>query len=315
MMTKKITRVAAGILLQANGQFLLASRPIGKPYAGYWEFPGGKLEQDESALAALKRELSEELGIDVIEATPWLCQRFDYPHASVELYFFRVSAWAGELHAKEGQSFAWQTPLQLNVSPILPANGPILRGLSLPTTLLISPAGLVDDDTFIAKLSAHWQHSNASLLLREPQRNAEQYAQICARVAQIARPLGAKLIGHGQIEHIAALPVDGIHLTSSQLGSISARPLGFDWVGASTHNQDQLAQVQALGLDYACLGHVNPTASHPDQAPLGWDQFAQLLAHGWAFPCFAIGGQTRQTLAQAQAEGAHGVAILSEAWR
>src|SRR5206468_2527422 len=86
----KIVRVAAAVIMRHDGCVLLAQRPAGKPYAGYWEFPGGKLEIGESALAALERELHEELGITVTRAVPWMTQEFVYPHAHVELDFFRV---------------------------------------------------------------------------------------------------------------------------------------------------------------------------------------------------------------------------------
>lgn len=131
----KTVDVAAGIVFNAQGQCLLSSRPEGKPYAGYWEFAGGKLEGGETALAALQREWREELGVEITRATPWLCKRHAYEHAHVRIWFFRVAAgdWHGELQAKEGQRWAWQTVGRFDVSPMLPANGPLLRALSFPT--------------------------------------------------------------------------------------------------------------------------------------------------------------------------------------
>ncbi|WP_028535182.1 NUDIX domain-containing protein [Paludibacterium yongneupense] len=132
---KKIVEVVAGVLLAGDGRFLLGSRPAGKPYAGYWEFPGGKIEAGETPLAALARELDEEMGIAVTEATPWLTRRHDYEHARVNLRFFRVSGWRGEFEAREGQRFAWQWPGRVDVEPVLPANGSILKSLQLPSIL------------------------------------------------------------------------------------------------------------------------------------------------------------------------------------
>lgn len=119
--TRPLTLVAVGILQRSDGQVLFAQRPAGKPYAGYWEFPGGKIEAGESSLAALTRELHEELGITVTRATDWIVQRHDYPHAWVELRFFRVSEWGGEIHPQEGQQVAWQMPGAYTVAPMLPA--------------------------------------------------------------------------------------------------------------------------------------------------------------------------------------------------
>jgi 8-oxo-dGTP diphosphatase len=116
-----ITPVAVGILRRQDGQVLFAQRPEGKAYAGYWEFPGGKIEDGESSLVALKRELEEELGIRVKSASEWLTQRHVYPHAHVELRFFLVTDWDGEIDPREGQHVAWQSPGAYSVTPMLPA--------------------------------------------------------------------------------------------------------------------------------------------------------------------------------------------------
>ena len=120
-----IVDVAVGVLIDERGRFLLTSRPAGKVYAGWWEFPGGKLERGESVVAALARELHEELGIDVVEARPWQVTRMDYAHARVRLHFCKVLAWRGELQMREGQAMAWQT-LPVTVAPVLPGTLPVL---------------------------------------------------------------------------------------------------------------------------------------------------------------------------------------------
>jgi len=120
-----IVDVAVGVLIDERGRFLLTSRPAGKVYAGWWEFPGGKLERGESVVAALARELHEELGIDVDEARPWQVTRMDYAHARVRLHFCKVLAWRGELQMREGQAMAWQT-LPVTVAPVLPGTLPVL---------------------------------------------------------------------------------------------------------------------------------------------------------------------------------------------
>ena len=118
--------VAVGVLIRADGQFLLTSRPAGKVYAGYWEFPGGKLEAGESVEQALRRELHEELGITIGPALPWQVEMMDYPHALVRLHFCRVHAWSGEFEMREQQAMAWQT-LPVAVAPVLPGTLPVLR--------------------------------------------------------------------------------------------------------------------------------------------------------------------------------------------
>ncbi len=117
--------VAVGVLIRADGAFLLTSRPAGKVYAGYWEFPGGKLEAGESVEQALRRELQEEIGVVIGAAEPWRVTRVDYPHALVRLHFCKVHSWAGALHMREGQQFAWQQ-LPVQVGPVLPGTVPVL---------------------------------------------------------------------------------------------------------------------------------------------------------------------------------------------
>lgn len=126
---RPVTDVAVGVLLQPDGAFLLTSRPQGKVYAGYWEFPGGKLEASESVEQALRRELQEELGITIGAAEPWRTQMVDYPHALVRLHFCKVGQWAGVLQMREAQSFAWQQ-LPVQVAPVLPGTVPVLAWLA-----------------------------------------------------------------------------------------------------------------------------------------------------------------------------------------
>ena len=126
---RRIIDVAVGVLICPDGAFLLTSRPEGKVYAGYWEFPGGKLEEGETVPQALQRELQEELGIQVTEVYPWREQVVDYPHALVRLYFCEIFEWHGELQMREGQSFSWQR-LPVTVSPVLPGSLPVLEWLS-----------------------------------------------------------------------------------------------------------------------------------------------------------------------------------------
>jgi 8-oxo-dGTP diphosphatase len=123
---RKAVDVAVGVLIDAQGRFLLTSRPPGKVYAGYWEFPGGKVEAGESIEQALKRELHEEIGIHIGAAQPWQVEVFDYPHALVRLHFCKVFAWQGDFEMREGQRMAWQT-LPVQVQPVLPGTLPVLR--------------------------------------------------------------------------------------------------------------------------------------------------------------------------------------------
>lgn len=135
--TRPLIRVVAGILLDSDGNYLLSSRPEGKPYAGYWEFAGGKVEAGETDFQALQREFEEELGIRILAATPWLTKIHSYEHARVCLKFLWVNPgqWTGEPQSREGQEWSWQKAGDFTVAPMLPANGALLRSLSVPRRL------------------------------------------------------------------------------------------------------------------------------------------------------------------------------------
>jgi 8-oxo-dGTP diphosphatase len=127
---RKIVDVAVGVLVRADGAFLLTSRPVGKVYAGYWEFPGGKLEADESVEDALRRELQEEIGISIGTPEPWKVEMVDYPHALVRLHFCKVFDWSGELQMRESQTCSWEQ-LPVRVQPVLPGTIPVLDWFAL----------------------------------------------------------------------------------------------------------------------------------------------------------------------------------------
>jgi 8-oxo-dGTP diphosphatase len=126
---RAVVEVAVGVLIRPDGDFLLTTRPVGKVYAGYWEFPGGKLEAGETVLQALRRELQEELGISIADATPWKTTMMDYPHALVRLNFCKVFNWGGDLQMREAQSFSWQR-LPVQVAPLLAGTLPVLQWLA-----------------------------------------------------------------------------------------------------------------------------------------------------------------------------------------
>ncbi|MEW9897008.1 Nudix family hydrolase [Chitinivorax sp. PXF-14] len=309
----KIVDVVAGVLRQPDGSFFLASRPEGKVYAGYWEFPGGKVEPGEARADALTRELREELGIEVEHATPWLTQVFTYPHAKVCLNFFLVHRWRGEPHPHEGQQFAWQRAGVLDVSPVLPANTPIFRALALPELYAITNAQEWGAAPLLARLEAALERGLRLIQVREKSWPREQQLAFAREVVARARPFGAKVLINGDVTLAHEAGVDGVHLSSGALLAAGERP-DLPWVGASCHDLRELEQVARLGLDYALLGPAQPTASHPGQPALGWEAFRALHAHGWPFPIYALGGLAPGDLATAQAHGAHGIAMLRQAW-
>src|SRR5258708_21489465 len=149
--------VAVAVLIRSDGAALLAQRPETKVYSGYWEFPGGKIEPGEPVAEALRREIREELGIEIERAYPWITRVFVYPHAKVRLHFYRVYAWRGEPRAVEHQAIAWQRPCAIELDPLLPANGPVIRRLMLPAEHAITRADELGIEPFPSRLEARLQ--------------------------------------------------------------------------------------------------------------------------------------------------------------
>ncbi len=307
-----LVEVAAAVLQRPDGRFLLAQRPAGKIWAGYWEFPGGKIEPGETALAALLREAREELGIDIDTVYPWLTRVFTYPHATVQLNFFRVTRWRGELHPHEGQQFAWQSPAAVTVTPMLPANAPILRALELPPLYAISNAKELGTEEFVRRLALALQNGLRLVQLREKDLSRDQLQQLAQRIQPMMRDHGAKLLINADIDLAQKVGADGVQLTAAQLMVLQARP-DLPWCAASCHNAQELRIAQDLGCDFAVLSPVLPTQSHPDEPVLGWKAFAACLETS-SIPVYALGGLRRSDTETAWRHGAHGVALLRQAW-
>jgi 8-oxo-dGTP diphosphatase len=309
---KKIVDVVAAVILQPDGRFLLARRPEGKPYAGYWEFPGGKVEAGEALLHALARELHEELGIEVEHAWPWLVRHFDYEHASVKLHFFRVVGWHGEPHGKEGQLLAWQAPGQVDVAPLLPANGPILSALELPSRYAITHLAAMGEVVFMDSLEAALENGLRLIQLREKVLPRAEQVRLARQVIARAHAHGARVVVNSGMDGACLDGADGLHLASADLMALEQRPPR-GLCGASCHNAAELARAARLGLDYVLLGAVRPTLSHPGEGALGWEGFAELIKD-YPLPVYALGGMRPEHMETAWRAGAHGLAMLRASW-
>mgnify|MGYP000524713470 FL=1 len=304
--------VVAGILTRADGKVFLASRPEGRAYAGYWEFPGGKVEAGESLQAALARELHEELGIIVTAMQRWITRVFVYPHATVRLNFFRVTAWQGEPHPHEGQRFSWQSPDAVEVAPLLPANFPVLRALTLPPVYAISHAAGLGIEVFLTRLERALQQGLRLIQVRDKELDEAARLQLARAVVERAKPYGARVLVNGSVALARDAGADGVHLDAASLARLIQRP-EVDWLGASCHNANELALAAERGADFALLSPVLPTLTHPGAPTLGWETFSNWAAAS-PIPVYGLGGLTAADVGLAQSHGAHGVALLRAAW-
>lgn len=306
-MTQKITEVAVAIFMKPDGTFLLSSRPEGKPYPGYWEFPGGKIETGETVLQAMIRELVEELNVTITAATPWFSFIMHYTHATVRLHCWRVSAWHGEMRGMEGQHFEWQHLHALTVGPTLPGCVPIFKALALPNVYAITNASEAGEANYLVQLERALERGLKLVQIREKNLSGAALRQFAQEVVMRVHAQGAKVLVNSDEDLAKRVGADGVHLTAAQLGTCGARP-DFPLVAASTHDRNEIERAAKLKFDFAVLGAVKPTLTHPGQTPLGWPHFAEVV-NATPLPVYALGGLTIDDMGVAMEHGAQGVAM------
>jgi 8-oxo-dGTP diphosphatase len=308
-------QIAVGVVCDASGKrVLVARRRAGSSHAGLWEFPGGKRRADERLEDALRRELLEETGVVVDAAEPLLCVDHDYPDAAVRLHVWRVTAWHGAAAGREGQHIEWSAIAGLRSRRFPEANRAIVAALTLPALYVITP-DLEDYGEDFFALAGSLVGAGARLLqFRSTRLPRAERAGVIVRLVELCRPAGAHLLVNGSMGEVLGRSASGMHLTASRLLQTNERPLDPEHViGASCHNRMELEHAGRLGLDFAVLGPVRRTRTHPEVEPLGWRRFRDLAA-GAGLPVYALGGVTPRDLAVARRNGAHGLAMIGGIW-
>jgi len=302
--------VVAAVITDARGRILLNRRTGDSDMAGLWEFPGGKREPGETSEQALIRELREELGIEA-EVGEWLMDVPQlYPDKRLRLEVRRVQHWKGTARGREGQAITWVTPDKLSRYSMPPADLPVVAALRQPCHYLVTPEPGENEDAWLASLEAAIAGGIRRIQLRTP---------MAAGRESLARTVVERFGKHAEIllNRDIALARElgvGVHLGSEQLLQLQARPLTESSpVAASCHDLVQLQAAQQLGCDFAVLGPVRATASHPDAAGLGWDAFVALRERV-SLPIYAIGGMAADDVQTARRHGALGVAAIRALW-
>jgi len=306
--------VVAAVITDMRGRVLLGRRTDGRDLAGLWEFPGGKCEPGESPEATLVRELQEELGITVQVGEALINVPQHYPDKRLRLDVRRVTSWHGTPRGVEGQALAWVAPEKLTRYPMPPADRPVVAMLLQPERYLVTPEPGTDDAAWLAGLSAALASGVQRIQLRAPLRSAlPGWRALVADAITLCRQHRAEVLLNTDIELAQALGV-GVHLRAAQLPTLSTRPLPPDLpVAASCHDAAELHAAQALGCDFAVVGSVLPTGSHPEATPLGWEGFAR-LRESVSLPLYAIGGLSPEHITQSRQHGAQGIAAISGLW-
>jgi 8-oxo-dGTP diphosphatase len=297
-----------GVIVRTDGAVLLADRPVGKPYAGYWEFPGGKIENGESVEQALERELAEELGVRVRSTEPWNVLEYDYPHAYVRLHFQRIFDWLGTPHPVEGQRLMFLRPGEDPPTPLLPAAVPALRWMQLPTVTAYSEQASTDAEQALQWVERALARGLRQILWYEPLLSGAALEQALRLCGARARAYGARLLIDNRIDPGRLELADGCFLSADQLRTATVRP-GAQWVGAGVRDQCDLAHAAALACDFAVIQdevtHPWPAAA---DATATWETISA-LGRVSSLPLYAELEPNVDNLRQARRHGAHGLAI------
>jgi 8-oxo-dGTP diphosphatase len=310
---KSVVHVAVGVIVNANGDILIAKRPDNSHQGGLWEFPGGKVELGETLFEALKRELHEELAIDIGPTEPLIKIRHDYGDKQVLLDVHKVRGFTGKPVGNEGQPVEWVAPGDLHRYEFPAANRPIISAIKLPKRMLITGNfESVADCLGRVERALHHNIRLVQLRMADTQRLAsllEPLSSLCANFnAQLQVNCAPELFA---INHWSKV---GLHLNARELMQCQQRPVASNiLLGASCHNELELVKAQSIGADYLLLSPVKPTSSHPGQLPMGWNVFGKLI-EPIAVPVYALGGMTEADLSEAIAHGGQGIAAISEWW-
>lgn len=307
--------VVAAVIRNGYGKILLAQRPLNSSHLpGYWEFPGGKIEGDESAQQALVRELQEEISITATKLTPLIQIPYSYPEKDVFLDVWEVDQYMGELTPLEGQEIAWVELDELFQYQLPPADLPVVTALQLPDRYLITPEPAdYSESQFLQSLELSLESGVSLVQLRSKKLVEEPILLLAEKAKIICHQYGAKILINSDIEMYKRCGLDGVHLNSGQLGLPIDRVKDSDLFAASCHSLGELKIAEQSGVDFALLSPVKETVTHPDAEPIGWGSFYQSVRQ-CAIPVFALGGLDRSDIAESKRNGAQGVAAIRGLW-
>ena len=306
--------VAVAVVRNPQGQVFITQRPKHVHQGGLWEFPGGKVEEGESLLGALRREIKEEIDIAILDAQPLIKIRHQYSDKKVVLDVWEVLRYTGEPHGKEGQPARWMDSGLLNTLAFPAANRAIIAAVQLPSVFLVTPEPEEDKNQFLKSLRQSVKGGVRWVQLRAKTLSSSAYNLLAREVCGVCAAEQATVMLNTDVDTVKALGAGGLHVTTTQLLKLSQRPVSQEiWFSASCHNQNEVEHANSIGVDFIFVGSVKETSSHPNTAALGWQAFSQ-LAEIAVMPVYAIGGMTPKDIRQCRKLGGQGIAAISALW-
>jgi 8-oxo-dGTP diphosphatase len=297
--------VAVGVIKNQQGEILIAKRHKKAHQGDLWEFPGGKVEAGENIHQALSRELKEELNISVQQARPLIKINHQYSDLSVCLDVWLVDDFSGEVKACEGQPVRWVNIKSLKDYEFPAANLPIISAACLPRCYAILNGNTLDN--LQKNLSKILANGINLIQLRAKSLSESNLNEFLNFAYPLCKANHAKLLLNSENTNASKLTSYGFHLTSTHLKKQARKPDNLHWASASCHSLEDIQLAEQQGLDFAVLGPVLPTQTHPDATPLGWETFTQMV-NQVNIPVYALGGLELKDLEKAYYSGAQGIA-------
>lgn len=317
MPDNNIVHVAVAVIQDSRGQYFIAKRPQESHQGGLWEFPGGKVENNETVVEALKRELLEEVGITLVHASPLIQIHHNYSDKSVLLDVWCIDEFTGKAFGKEGQETCWINKSELSLYDFPAANLPIIKAIQLPDKYMIT-GEFEDEKELLTRVQSGLKKDIKLIQFRAHNLNEENYFNYAEQIYDICEKENAILLLNTSIENYKKYKAHqfshGLHLTTKEIELFSSELLENNLlIATSIHNQEELLIAENNNVDFVVLSPVNKTRSHPNATPLGWGGFRQLTrkAH---IPVYALGGMKEQELKKSKDNGAQGIAAIGEFW-
>jgi|TARA_B110000003_G_scaffold133601_1_gene135576 8-oxo-dGTP diphosphatase len=306
--------VAVGILKDSDGKYLLGKRLDSQSWAGWWEFPGGKLETNENPSEALKREIYEELGVTINKYRQWTTRRVIEKNKITILYFFLITSWTGMVEGMEGQKLQWVDFKTYNATKVLPPNQVIQHALKndLPDIYAITDFQETSSDNFFQALKRQVDDGLRLIQIREKNLTATELEALITRIKIILKHTNVRIIINSNISLAYKYQLDGVHLNSKQLYELKYFPKDL-LVGVSCHSAKDLEVAEEKNADFAVLGSVKETLTHANLKPIGWKKFNKLVDNS-NIPIYSIGGMTNNDIPSSFNFGAIGIASQRGIW-
>lgn len=317
MSSSNIVHVAVAVIQNQHGQFLIAKRPQDSHQGGLWEFPGGKIENNESVLEALKRELFEEIGVTLIQATPLIRIHHDYGDKTVLLDVWSVVEFSGEAFSKEGQKTCWAKQDDFRLYKFPAANLAIIKAIQLPSKYMIT-GKFNDEDELISRIQTSLNNGIKLIQFRANHLDEKIYFEYAKRIFTDCEDKNAKLLlntsNKNYKKYKASKFSHGLHLNSKEIKLFSPCDKHEDLLfSTSTHNDEEIRLAEIKNIDFILLSPVKKTLSHPNSKPLGWNNFKQLTDNA-NIPVYALGGMSESDLKISKEHGGQGISAIGAFW-